>query len=78
MARNIEQLKKQYNTVSHGETDGIGSVQCDSYNGKFIGKTETECNAVDTVAQVTLTTKAYKTAVLRAFEAVIIFEGGNS
>ena len=65
-------------TVSHGETDGIGSVQCDSYNGKFIGKTETECNAVDTVAQVTLTTKAYKTAVLRAFEAVIIFEGGNS
>ena len=65
-------------TVSHGETDGIGSVQCDSYNEKFIGKTEEECDAVDTVSNVTLTTSAYKLAVLRAFEAVIIFEGGNS
>lgn len=65
-------------TVSHAETDGIGSVQCDSYNGNFIGKTEAECESVDTVANVTLTTKAYRLAVLRAFEAVIIFEGGNS
>ena len=65
-------------TVSHGETAGIGGPHLvdGAYNSNFIGKTEAEANEVDTVAQCTLTTEGYKKAILRAFAAVSIIEGG--
>lgn len=65
-------------TVEQYETDGIGSVQLEegAYDSQFIGKTQEEANSVDTVTGCTLTTKAFKQAVIRAFEAVTIIEGG--
>lgn len=67
-------------TISHSETADIGGLQLKdgAYNAGFIGKTETEAGAVDTVANCTLTTKAFKTAVLRAFEAYTIVKGGTN
>lgn len=65
-------------TVSHKETDNIGGTHLKdgAYNSNFIGKTEAEAGAVDTVADCTLTTEGYKKAILRAFAAVSIIEGG--
>ena len=67
-------------TVSQSETAKLGGIHCEDYGfyGQFIDKTKSECEAVDTITGATLTTQGYKTAILRAFEAVIIFEGGNS
>lgn len=64
--------------ISSGETETWGGAQLKdgAYNSNFIGKDQTEANAVDTVANSTNTTKGYKQAVLRAFEAYTIIVGG--
>ncbi len=49
-----------------------------SYNSNFIGKTETEANGVDIVAESTNTSKGYKQAVLRCFEAFTTIIGGTN
>ena len=64
-------------TVSQKETDGIGSVCADeSFYGQFVGKTEETYEQIDAISGATLTTNGYKKAILRAFEAVKILEGG--
>ncbi len=65
-------------TISNNETPNIGGAQLKdgAYNAGFIGKTETEAGEVDTVANCTVTTSAFKTAVLRAFTAIATIEGG--
>ncbi len=66
-------------TVSQAETDGIGSVCADEkFYGQFVGKTEADYNSIDAISGATLTTDGYKKAILRAFEAVKILEGGTS
>jgi electron transport complex protein RnfG len=65
-------------TLENNETDTWGGPQLNdgAYSSNFIGKTETEANGVDTVAESTNTTKGYKQAVLRCFEAYNIIVGG--
>ena len=63
-------------TVSQAETDGIGSVCADeSFYSQFNGKTEADYGDIDGISGATITTNGYKTAVLKAFEAVKILEG---
>jgi hypothetical protein len=64
--------------ISNSETPNIGGVQLGDgkFNSNFIGKTETEAGDVDTVGSVTVTTDAYKTAILRVFTAITTIEGG--
>ena len=65
-------------TLTQEESTGIGDMCAkEDYYGQFDGKTESEVNGMDTVSGVTFTTQGYKTALLRAFIAVGIFEGGN-
>ncbi len=64
-------------TVSQAETDGIGSVCADpKFYSQFVGKTEDTYESIDAISGATLTTNGYKQAILRAFEAVTILEGG--
>ena len=64
-------------TVSQKETDGIGSVCADEdFYGQFVGKTEETYEQIDAISGATMTTNGYKKAILRAFEAVKILEGG--
>lgn len=63
-------------TVSQKETDGIGSACADaSFYTQFNGKDESNYGEIDAISGATITTNGYKTAVLRAFEAVKILEG---
>ena len=64
-------------TISHAETENIGGAQLQDgkFNTNFIGKNEEEAGGVDTVAGVTMTTGAYKNAVLNAFSVVKILGG---
>ncbi len=64
-------------TLSQAETAGIGD-ECakESFYGQFDGKTEADYDDIDAISGATLTTNGYKKAILRAFEAVKIFEGG--
>lgn len=65
-------------TVSQQETDGIGSACAEeSFYGQFVGKTEENYDQIDAISGATLTTNGYKKAILRAFEAVNILEGGD-
>ena len=65
-------------TLSQAETNGIGSACADeAFYGQFDGKTEDTYADIDAISGATLTTDGYKKAVLRAFESVKIFEGGN-
>lgn len=65
-------------TLSQAETDGIGSACADeAFYGQFDGKTEETYNSIDAISGATLTTDGYKKAILRAFECVRIFEGGD-
>ena len=65
-------------TLSQAETNGIGSACADeALYGQFDGKTEDTYADIDAISGATLTTDGYKKAVLRAFESVKIFEGGN-
>lgn len=64
-------------TVSQKETNGIGSACADEkFYSQFIGKTQENYKEIDAINGATLTTNGYKTAILRAFESVAIFEGG--
>lgn len=65
-------------TVKHSETDNIGGAQLKdgAYNSNFIGKTNEESNAVDTVTDCTVTTTAFKTAIMNCFAAINTIEGG--
>lgn len=65
-------------TVSQSESKGIGSACADeSFYGQFDGKTQSNYADVDAISGATVTTNAYKKAILSAFEAVNIFEGGD-
>ena len=64
-------------TVSQAETPNIGDACAnEAFYGQFVGKTEADYEAVDGISGATLTTNGYKKAILRAFEAVNILEGG--
>lgn len=66
-------------TLSQKESEGIGDVCADpDFYGQFVGKTEATYGDVDTVSGATLTTGGYKTAIMRAFEALNILKGGQS
>ena len=64
-------------TISHAETENIGGAQLQDgkFNAGFIGKDEAGAGEVDTVAGATVTTGAYKNAVLNAFNVVKILAG---
>ena len=65
-------------TIYHSETDSYGGIHLKdgAYNAGFIGKTEAEANGVDTINNCTRSTRAFKYAVLLAFETVTTLEGG--
>lgn len=64
-------------TVSQKETDGFGSACADEdFYGQFDGKTQADYDQIVGISGATLTTNGYKLAILRAFEAVAIIEGG--
>jgi Na+-translocating ferredoxin:NAD+ oxidoreductase RnfG subunit len=63
-------------TVYQNETNGFGSACADEeFYGQFAGKTEADYKEV-IIAGSTITTKGYQGAILYAFKAVKIFEGG--
>ena len=63
-------------TVSQSETNGFGSVcEEEDFYGQFDGKTQDNYKDV-IIAGSTVTTKGYQGAILNAFKAVTIFEGG--
>ncbi|MBO7196192.1 MAG: FMN-binding protein [Clostridia bacterium] len=64
--------------LSHSETPDYvkDNLEDGKYNSNFIGKDQTESGKVNVVAGSTLSTRAYKQAILYAFEAYVIIEGG--
>ena len=65
-------------TVSQSETANIGGACAnEDFYGQFDGKTEENYGDIDAISGATITTNGYKTAILRAFESVKIFEGGK-
>ena len=66
-------------TVSQGETTGVGDACADEkFYSQFNGKTQNDYTDITAISGATVTTNAYKKAILRAFEAVIILTGGTS
>ncbi len=65
-------------TISQNEAAGNGEV-CGKpiFYTQFIGKTESNYKDIVTIPNAELTNTGYTKAILRAFEAVKIFEGGN-
>lgn len=64
-------------TVYEAESDGIGDACADSdFYSQFNGKTEENYAEIDAISGATITTDGYKSAVLKAFEAVKILTGG--
>ena len=49
----------------------------EKFYGQFDGKTEENYNDIDAISGATVTTEAYKKAILEAFKTVNIIEGGN-
>ena len=65
-------------TVSQKESEKYGAVCGDEkFYGQFDGKTEENYNNIDAISGATVTTEAYKKAILEAFKTVNIIEGGN-
>ena len=63
-------------TVSHGESKGYGDkCATEEYCGQYDGKTKDEIDTI-AISGATATSTGYKKAVLTAFEAVSIIEGG--
>lgn len=67
-------------TISHEETTGYGDVKLEdgALNSEFIGKTDAECGNVDVNNGATVTSSAYKVAILNCFEAYTIITGGTN
>ena len=67
-------------TVSHSETPSFGGAQLEDgkYNSCFIGLGQSQSEMVDTVAGVTITTSAFKKAILNTFRAVEILKADES
>ena len=67
-------------TISQKETDGVGSICGEkSFYEQFIGKTQENYQSIDVIVSKptnSTTVNGYKTAILRAFESVIILKGG--
>ena len=64
-------------TLYQAETDGLGSAcENEEFYGQFDGKTQGNYGDIDGIVGATLTTDGYKKAILRAFESVIILNGG--
>ncbi|MBQ7291082.1 MAG: FMN-binding protein [Clostridia bacterium] len=64
-------------TISQAESKGYGDACADEkFYGQFDGKTQENYGTIDAINGATLTTNGYKTAILRAFESVIILKGG--
>jgi electron transport complex protein RnfG len=64
-------------TISQEESKGIGDACADEkFYGQFDGKTEENYTEIDAIGGATITTDGYKKAILRAFEALKILEGG--
>jgi len=65
-------------TVSEAESDGIGDACAnEDFYSQFDGKTEENYSDIDAISGATKTTDGYKQAILSAFKAVKIFEGGD-
>ncbi len=65
-------------TVSQEETANLGSACGEpSFYTQFNGKTQENYTEIIPISGATVTTDGYKTAILRAFEAVKILAGGN-
>ena len=65
-------------TVSQSESPKYGNVCGDEkFYGQFDGKTEENYNDIDAISGATVTTEAYKKAILEAFKTVNIIEGGD-
>ena len=63
-------------TIAQKESDGIGDACANpEFYTKFNGKDQSTFGEVDAIAGATITTKGYKTAISRAFDAVDILEG---
>ena len=63
-------------TIAQKESDGIGDACANpEFYTKFNGKDQSTLGEVDAIAGATITTKGYKTAISRAFDAVDILEG---
>lgn len=67
-------------TISHFETNSLGGPHLEdgAYNEYFNGKNEQEAECVDTVSGATITTNAYKQAILCALNAYDVICGGSS
>ncbi|MBO5682740.1 MAG: FMN-binding protein, partial [Clostridia bacterium] len=65
-------------TVSQSESAGIGDACAkEEFYSQFDGKTEENYGEIDAITGATVTTNAYKKAILEAFKAVSIIKGGN-
>ena len=63
-------------TTAQKESEGIGDACANpEFYTKFNGKDQSTFGEVDAIAGATITTKGYKTAISRAFDAVDILEG---
>lgn len=62
-------------TLSQNESANYGAACAEeSFYGQFDGKTEANYGEIDAIVGATVTTNAYKTAILNAFKAVTIIE----
>ena len=62
-------------TLSQNESANYGAACAEeSFYGQFDGKTEASYGEIDAIVGATVTTNAYKTAILNAFKAVKIIE----
>lgn len=64
-------------SISNNETPSIGGVAIEQIAGAFTGKGSDDVESVDTVADATKTTTAYRAAIKDALSAAIILGGGS-
>ena len=63
-------------TISQKETEGIGSIcQTQGFYDKYTDKDKDGVSGVDAATGATITSRGYKTALLRAFEAFELLKG---
>ena len=62
-------------TVSQSESKNFGDACADEkFYGQFDGKTETDYGTIDAISGATVTTNAYKNAILTVFDTVKILQ----